>query len=201
MFSADQRNAIFNGSSVEGIVDASGTYIAPPQNPNVFTLTTGTDTVAGTIFTNASVERIVDASGTYTVNASPTITSNGGGDTATLSLAENTTAVTAVTATDPDAGQTLSYSIVGGADAGKFTIDATGALAFRNHADFELPADANGDNVYDAIVQVSDGLGGIDTQAIAVTAEERHRKHGQRNQSGADPKWNGRGGFPLRDGR
>ena len=56
------------------------------------------------------------------VNHPPTITSNGGGDTAAVSVAENTTAVTTVTATDPDAGQTLSYSIIGGADAAKFTI-------------------------------------------------------------------------------
>ncbi len=34
-------------------------------------------------------------------NEIPTITSNGGGDTAAVSIAENTTAVTTVTATDP----------------------------------------------------------------------------------------------------
>jgi hypothetical protein len=39
------------------------------------------------------------------------------GDTAAVSIPENTSAVTTVTATDPDAGQTLSYSISGGADA------------------------------------------------------------------------------------
>ena len=47
-------------------------------------------------------------------NEIPTITSNGGGDTAAVSIAENTTAVTTVTATDPDAGQTLSYAISAG---------------------------------------------------------------------------------------
>ena len=45
-----------------------------------------------------------------------------GADTAAASILENTTAVTTVTATDPDTGQTLSYSISGGADASKFTI-------------------------------------------------------------------------------
>ena len=44
------------------------------------------------------------------------------GDTAAVSIPENTSAVTTVTATDPDAGQTLSYSISGGADAAKFII-------------------------------------------------------------------------------
>ena len=126
------------------------------------------------IFATASVERIVDASGTYTVdNAPPTITSNGGGDTAAVSIAENTTAVTTVTATDPDVGQTLSYSIIGGADASKFTIgSSTGALSFVTAPNFELPTDAGGNNVYDVIVQVSDGHGGIDTQAIAVTVTD-----------------------------
>ena len=56
------------------------------------------------IFATTSIERIVDVSGTYTVNAPPTIISNGGGDTAALSLAENTTAVTTVTATDRSPG-------------------------------------------------------------------------------------------------
>ena len=50
------------------------------------------------------------------INEAPVITSNGSGATAAVSLAENTTAVTTVTTTDPDLGQTLSYSISGGAD-------------------------------------------------------------------------------------
>ena len=105
-------------------------------------------------------------------NELPTITSNDGGDTAAASIAENTSVVTTVTAHDPDAGQTLSYSIVGGADAGLFTIDATtGALAFGTAPDFEAPTTSGANNVYDVNVQVSDGSGGIDTQAIAVTVQ------------------------------
>jgi hypothetical protein len=107
---------------------------------------------------------------THTVNIPPTITSNGGGDTAAASIVENTTAVTPVTATDPDTGQTLSYSISGGADAAKFIIGpSTGALSFVTAPNFELPTDVGGNNVYDVIVQVSDGHGGLDTQAITVT--------------------------------
>jgi hypothetical protein len=81
--------------------------------------------------------------------------------------------VTTVTATDPDAGQTLTYSMSGGVDAAKFTIDAsTGALSFMTAPNFELPSDSGGNNVYDVTVQVSDGHGGIDTQAIAVTVND-----------------------------
>ena len=98
-----------------------------------------------------------------------------GGDTAAISIAENTTAVTTVTATDPDTGQTLSYSISGGADASKFTIGSTtGALSFVTAPNFELPTDVGGNNVYDVIVQASDGHGGIDTQAIAVSVTDQN---------------------------
>ena len=123
------------------------------------------------IFATTSVERIVDTSGTYT--ALLTINSNGGGDTAAVSIVESTTAVTTVTATDQDVGQPLYYSIIGGADASKFTIgNSTGALSFVTAPDFELPTDAGGNNVYDVTVQVSDGHGGIDTQTITVTVTD-----------------------------
>ncbi|WP_314962302.1 LamG-like jellyroll fold domain-containing protein [Bradyrhizobium cosmicum] len=89
-----------------------------------------------------------------------------------ISISENTTAVTTVAATDPDAGQTLNYSIIGGADATKFTINATtGALAFLTAPNFEAPTDVGGNNVYDVTVQAFDGNGGIDAQAIAVTVQ------------------------------
>jgi len=105
-------------------------------------------------------------------NAAPQITSNGGGTTAAVSVLENTTAVTTVAATDPDAGQALTYSIAGGADAGRFRIDPdTGALSFRFAPNFEAPADAGGDNVYDVTVEASDG-DSSDTQAIAVAVTD-----------------------------
>ena len=73
-------------------------------------------------------------------------------------MAENSITVTTVTATDADAGATLTYSIVGGADAAKFTINgSTGLLEFVSAPDFEGPTDASGNNVYDVQVQVSDG--------------------------------------------
>ena len=102
-------------------------------------------------------------------DATPVITSNGGGTTASVSTPENTNAVTTVTATDADAGTTLSYSISGGTDASLFKIDAkTGALSFINAPDYENPVDANHDNVYQVTVSASDGTY-ADTQAISVT--------------------------------
>lgn len=97
----------------------------------------------------------------------PTITSGGGGATAALTIAENGTAVGTVTATDADS-TSLSYSIVGGIDAGKFSIDAaTGALSFVSAPDFEAPTDSNRDNIYQVVVAVSDGVNG-DHQALSI---------------------------------
>src|SRR5207237_1076161 len=106
-------------------------------------------------------------------NEAPTITSNGGGATASVSVAENTTAVTTVTATDPDAGDALTYSISGGADAAKFAIDGkTGVLTFVAAPNFESPTDAGADNVYDVVVKATDKGALVDTQAIAVTVTD-----------------------------
>src|SRR5216684_2972849 len=70
-------------------------------------------------------------------------TSTAAGATTSVNLAENATAFTTVTATDADAGSTLTYSIVGGADATRFTVDAsTGALSFVSAPDYETPTDA-----------------------------------------------------------
>jgi hypothetical protein len=89
------------------------------------------------------------------VNLAPVITSHGGNATVTLSVPENTTTATTVTATDDN---TLVYSLAGGEDAGKFTVNSsTGELSFITAPDFEQPGDANGDNVYLVTVQVSDG--------------------------------------------
>jgi hypothetical protein len=108
-------------------------------------------------------------------NEAPVIFSNGGGSTASISVAENGTAVTTVAASDVDAGTTLSYAISGGADASRFTINAvTGALSFVTAPNFEAPTDAGANNVYDVVVLVTDGLGGTDTQALAVTVTNQN---------------------------
>ncbi|MGE0468789.1 MAG: cadherin domain-containing protein [Nitrospira sp.] len=109
----------------------------------------------------------------YQTNNAPAITSNGGGATASISVAENTTTVTTVAATDADTSQTLTYSISGGADATKFSIDSsTGALSFASAPNYESPTDSGGNNVYDVTVQVSDGQGGVDSQAMSVTVTD-----------------------------
>ena len=108
----------------------------------------------------------IDITGT---NADPEITSDGGGATASINVAENVTAVTTVTATDAD-GDQIEYTITGGADAALFDIDRnTGTLTFINAPDFESPGDANGDNVYEVVVSADDQISTPDTQTINVT--------------------------------
>lgn len=104
-------------------------------------------------------------------NAAPQITSNGGGASAMIELAEDETEVTTVVATDADAGDALTYSLGGGADAELFEIDATtGELTFADAPDFEAPADADEDNVYEVIVTVSDGsLSDSQTLSVEIT--------------------------------
>ncbi len=101
-------------------------------------------------------------------NTPPVITSNGGGNNASVSIPENTSAVTTVTATDAQS-QPVTYSISGGADAGRFTIDAaSGVLRFIAAPDFDAPADANADNIYEVVVQAADSAGGTDNQTLQV---------------------------------
>ncbi|MCP4384585.1 MAG: hypothetical protein GY798_24760, partial [Hyphomicrobiales bacterium] len=96
----------------------------------------------------------------------PEITSNGGGPIAGVSVAENGTAVTTMEADDPE--ETPTYAIIGGTDALLFDVDAaTGAVTFIAAPDFDAPADADGDNVYEVEVEAGDGLF-VDTQAITV---------------------------------
>ena len=116
------------------------------------------------------VDNVQVSYNTGPTNSAPTITSNGGGASASITVSENASSVTTVGATDVDAGQTLTYSIAGGADAAKFTISSsTGQLSFVSAPNYETPTDSGGNNVYDVTVQASDGNGGTDTQAIAVT--------------------------------
>jgi uncharacterized delta-60 repeat protein len=104
------------------------------------------------------------SNGTST-NHAPAITSNGGGATANITVPENSTTVTTVIATDAE-GQTITYSISGGLDAGKFSITPnTGILTFITAPDFESISSGT---IYHVIVQASDG--GLNTsQDIAVT--------------------------------
>ncbi|VAX04681.1 hypothetical protein MNBD_GAMMA20-727, partial [hydrothermal vent metagenome] len=86
---------------------------------------------------------------------------------ATLSVPEQTTAVTTITVADADS-TVFTYRISGGEDSAFFNL--TGAdLAFANSPDFLNPLDANSDNVYRVDVIVNDGANDSVAMAFAVT--------------------------------
>ncbi len=106
-------------------------------------------------------------------NAALVITSNGGGSTATVAVAENQTAVTTVVATDADTGQTVTFTLTG-ADAGQFSISVAGELTFNTAPDFEMPTDVGADNVYEVTITATDnGTPAMSaTQTITITVTD-----------------------------
>ncbi len=94
--------------------------------------------------------------------------------TTNLNAAENQMVVGFVTATDDDIpADTFTWSITGaGADDNLFDINSeTGAVTFGIAPDFELPGDANADNVYEIDIQVNDGAA-IVSKTITVTVTD-----------------------------
>ena len=122
--------------------------------------TTGTNTVTATV-THAG--RTLSVS--FTANANnrhPTFTSAD-----TFSVAENTTAVGTVAATDADSQDSVTYAITGGVDSAKFAITNAGELTFVAAPNYEAPGDlvstdpenAAGNNVYIIVVTATGGSG------------------------------------------
>ncbi|WP_223541633.1 beta strand repeat-containing protein [Pseudomonas sp. BF-RE-26] len=150
------------------------TYVANSAHNEFAAGTTYTDSFAVSSADGTLTSVTVNIAGS---NDSPTITSNGGGTTASVNVAENTTAVSTVTATDADLpAQTLSYSLLNtaGTDFSKFSISSSGVLTFNSAPDYENAQDVggtDGDNAYVVDVQVADGNGGIDTQTITVNVQ------------------------------
>ncbi|WP_444940768.1 Ig-like domain-containing protein [Microbulbifer sp. ZKSA004] len=82
---------------------------------------------------------------------------------------ENSTG-TLLTLSASDAnGDSISYNTIGGEDQSRFLIDNGNQLRFGFAPDFENPADADGDNIYQVTIEASDGNGGQTSQEIVVT--------------------------------
>ncbi|MFK0693189.1 beta strand repeat-containing protein, partial [Mesorhizobium sp. IMUNJ 23033] len=163
---ADSDTAIYEGTRADYQVDQN-----PDGSLTIADLRAGSPEGTDTV---SNVELFQFADGQKTLgellNSAPAITSNGGGDTAQISIAENTTAVTTVEASDPDADDTLTYSIVGGFDQNLFQIQ-NGVLSFNQPEDYENPSLNGGafDHFYDVQVRATDSQGNFDEQLITVT--------------------------------
>lgn len=172
-----QLNALFSGTST-GTIQYLNAGPAPSSS-TVLTLTVndlgnvGTDpglTGNGSSEEGTASQSILISS----TNNPPTITSNGGGDTASVNIDEGVSLVTTVVASDPDVpADTLTYAVAGGSDAAQFILlPSSGQLSFASTPNFEIPTDVNLDGLYEVIVQVSDGQGGVDLQTISVTVAD-----------------------------
>lgn len=96
-------------------------------------------------------------------NAPPVFTSP-----QTVSVVENSSVAYQATASDPE-GNRVYFSIDGGADAALFTTASVGAYEFRTPPDYEMPGDADGDNIYNVRFKLSDDFGNVLLQTVNIT--------------------------------
>ena len=154
------------------------THTGTATSSTITSLTAETDYQAQVRARNAEGDSAWSSAGAGTTsqapNGPPAFTS-----AATASVVENTTAVLTVAAADPDSQDSVTgYSLAGGADAGRFTLDAaTGSLSFTAAPNFEDPADADGNNAYLVTVRATSGSGtrlltADQTMTIAVTDDD-----------------------------
>ncbi|MDC0387411.1 cadherin repeat domain-containing protein [Gammaproteobacteria bacterium] len=158
-----------NGAKDEGLlsIDSSTGVVAFISAPNFeMPADVGADNKIefSVLVSDGSLEVIQDYLFSITnVNEAPTIS------TSSFSIAEGSTAIGTIAASDPDASSTLSYAI-SGTDSSKFSINASsGVVAFLSPPNFESPTDNGLDNTYNFTVTVSDGsLSSSQSIAIAV---------------------------------
>ncbi|MCJ8344540.1 Ig-like domain-containing protein, partial [bacterium] len=108
------------------------------------------------------------------VNDAPTITNiqNDSGIISTEVFENQIQAIT-LEATDIEGNTPFSYTITGGVDSGKFTINsASGAIHFVTTPDFEIPEDTGGNNIYDLLVTVSDSGNISTTYAVQISVAD-----------------------------
>ncbi len=83
-----------------------------------------------------------------------------------FTVAENGTVAAQITSSDED-DDDPEYAIAGGNDAVLFSIDAdSGELTFNSAPDFENPQDADGNNIYEVAISVTDNVGPPYSQAV-----------------------------------
>ena len=142
-----------------GIVSmtASGAFTyAPPVDFS------GTDSFTYTLLDEFDAE----AEATVTVDVLPTNDPTYFAD-ALLEIPEGQTRILLPQPFDVD-NDAFSFREVGGADSGSIAVTENGELVFKPEPDFEKPKDADGDGVYEVVVEVSDNAGGTAQATIQV---------------------------------
>jgi len=151
--------------------DGTITFVAAPdfENPtdsdtnNTYILVVTATDPAGNVSTQTITVTVLNIDDTPPAITGP---SNGAGAaTSAISINEGLTAITTFTANEP-----VTWSLDGGADAAKFTINpTTGAITFNTAPDFELPTDSDGNNTYVVRIKATDAAGNVSTQTFTVT--------------------------------
>ncbi len=118
-------------------------------------------------------------------NSNPYFTNLSNGQT--ICINENTTFVVDAAAYDPN-WDSICFSISGGADAARFTINpSTGVLCFVTPPDFEGQNSAIGnDDIYDVTIRVADGRGGYCDVCLYVNVLDVPEPDGVVNGTGGD---------------
>lgn len=156
--------------------ESAGTFrFTPPANQSgtasvmVTVEDGGLDGNLNTTSDNATFSRTFDVT-VNPVNDVPQISS-----ASEFSVPEEFDREFALTISDPDPGQTHSFSLLnGGLDNEQFVLNAsTGAWRFRSAPDFENPTDSDADNVYEVSIVVVDSelSGSVQTIRVTVTDE------------------------------
>ena len=168
------ENGVVTGANIDGNApDLNGDGI-PDRKIAVVVIDTGIDTQHTLLSPNlVAYVDFIDGTPVVVSNAPPLISSG-----SAFEVIENTDEVGTVIATDAEASP-LSFSIIGGVDAARFSIDqATGALRFLELPDFEAPSDGPdaagngaGNNEYLITVEVSDGQNRV-SQDITVSVRD-----------------------------
>ena len=106
---------------------------------------------------NAFSEQLVTVS-IKDVNEPPIITTLDGNQSSSIDHVENLVDVIDINIThEENATQNVVFSLVGGDDQDKFSIDQTsGKLVFNNAPDFETASDSDSNNKYEVKVRVTD---------------------------------------------
>ena len=123
-----------------------------------------------------------EANNTHTVTQTVTITVSDVGEVAPVftnasssaSVVENATGAVYTAVATPDVmGASISFSISGGADSARFSINSSGVVSFKSNPDFETPASAASSNVYDIVITATEaGNTHAVTQSVAVTVTD-----------------------------
>ena len=106
------------------------------------------------------------------VNEAPVITTTSGSAIELRQDENRTSRLYTYRATDPELS-TITWS-VGGTDRRFFAIDEQGQFSFSENTppNFEQPSDSGGDNVYDVMIQATDGGSNTASLPVAVTVRD-----------------------------